>query len=100
VQKRRNVCELIVSTWNFARLRRVSLRDVGPLQYDTHPMTRKAAEPPSRRPARRRSVAPLVPPEKPKVVRKEPRRAPQTRLDSDFGICLCVVPAVRRRQDA
>jgi hypothetical protein len=85
---------------DFARLPLVSLRGVGPVQYDTHPMTRKAAEPPSRRPARRRSAAPLVPPEKPKVVRKGSRRPPESRLDSDFGICLCVVPAVRRRQDA
>jgi hypothetical protein len=85
---------------DFAQAVHVSLRDVGPLQYDTYPMTRKAAEPPGRRPARRRSAAPLVLPEKPKVVRKQPRRAPEARLDSDFGICLCVVPAVRRRQDA
>jgi hypothetical protein len=39
-------------------------------------------------------------PDKPKAVRKEPQRPSESRLDSDFGICLCVVPALRRRQDA
>jgi hypothetical protein len=79
----------------------VALRIVGSTQYELPPMTRKAAEPGSRRPVRRRNVASHVSiPDKPKTVRKEARRASDARLDSDFGICLSVVPALRRRQDA
>jgi len=33
-------------------------------------------------------------------VRKPVERAAESRLDSDFGICLSVVPALRRRSDA
>jgi hypothetical protein len=63
---------------------------------------RKADPSSSRRPARRRTLAVPFPsqPEEQRPARKASERPGESRLDSDFGICLCVVPALRRRSDA
>jgi hypothetical protein len=63
---------------------------------------RKADPSSSRRTARRRSLStPLpAPPDEARPARKASERPGESRLDSDFGICLCVVPALRRRSDA
>jgi len=65
----------------------------------------RKADPSSKRSARRRTLAtPFVPgvpgSEEERHVRKAVERPAESRLDSDFGICLSVVPALRRRSDA
>jgi len=67
---------------------------------------RKAEPSSSRRSMRRRTPTsfPATPAPTPydleRHVRKAGERSTESRLDSDFGICLCVVPALRRRSDA
>jgi hypothetical protein len=67
---------------------------------------RKADPSSSRRSMRRRTQTPFpappgpTPPDLDRHVRKAGERSTESRLDSDFGICLCVVPALRRRSDA
>ena len=67
---------------------------------------RKADPSSSRRGMRRRTQTPFPAPPGPtpsdidRHVRKAGERSTESRLDSDFGICLCVVPALRRRSDA
>jgi hypothetical protein len=66
---------------------------------------RKADPSSSRRSMRRRTPAPFAPspatpPDLDRHVSKAGERSTESRLDSDFGICLCVVPALRRRPDA
>jgi hypothetical protein len=65
----------------------------------------RKADPSSRRSGRRRTLATAFPPGVPasneqRQVRKAVERPAESRLDSDFGICLSVVPALRRRSDA
>jgi hypothetical protein len=67
---------------------------------------RKADPSSSRRSMRRRTPPAFPAPPAPtpsgpaRHVRKAGERSTESRLDSDFGICLCVVPALRRRPDA
>jgi hypothetical protein len=70
---------------------------------------RKADPSSSRRSGRRRTLATAFPPSSApgspgsdgqRHVRKASDRPAESRLDSDFGICLSVVPALRRRSDA
>jgi hypothetical protein len=66
---------------------------------------RKADPSSSRRTGRRRTTSTPFPPsaapaDLARPVRKGGERSTESRLDSDFGICLCVVPALRRRSDA
>jgi len=58
-------------------------------------MSRKA-DPSSRRSPRRRASAGLTPDPNLKVNRKEPLDS----VDSDFGLCLALAPALRRRTDS
>ena len=64
----------------------------------------RKADPSSRRSGRRRTLATAFPPaatsDEQRHVRKPVERPAESRLDSDFGICLSVVPALRRRSDA
>ena len=65
----------------------------------------RKADPSSRRSGRRRILATPFPPgvapsDEQRHVRKPVERPVESRLDSDFGICLSVVPALRRRSDA
>ncbi|HEY4886229.1 MAG TPA: hypothetical protein VII08_21570 [Myxococcales bacterium] len=57
-------------------------------------MSRKA-DPSSRRSPRRRTLADLPADPHLKPVRKEPAES----IDSDFGLCLALAPALRRRTD-
>ena len=70
---------------------------------------RKADPSSSRRSGRRRTLTTTFPPpsspgspgsDAQRHVRRATERPAESRLDSDFGICLCVVPALRRRSDA
>jgi len=63
---------------------------------------RKADPSSSRRSGRRRPLATPFPPpaDEQRHLRKATERPAESRLDSDFGICLSVVPALRRRSDA
>ena len=66
---------------------------------------RKADPSSSRRSGRRRTPTPFPPPsaqgsDAQRQVRRATERPAESRLDSDFGICLSVVPALRRRSDA
>jgi hypothetical protein len=66
---------------------------------------RKADPSSSRRTVRRRTptpfpASPAPPSDLDRRTRKAGERSTESRLDSDFGICLCVVPALRRRSDA
>jgi hypothetical protein len=60
---------------------------------------------PAIRTSRKKAVAAAAPRNKRKVARRKPRRAVPAPLrpaeaDCDFGIALCLVPALRRRFDA
>ena len=67
---------------------------------------RKADPSSSRRSMRRRTATPFpappaaTPSDLDRQARKASEGPTESRLDSDFGICLCVVPALRRRPDA
>ncbi|MFL5366042.1 MAG: hypothetical protein ACJ78Z_03000 [Myxococcales bacterium] len=66
---------------------------------------RKADPSSSRRTLRRRTptafpASPAPASDLDRRARKAGERSTESRLDSDFGICLCVVPALRRRSDA
>jgi hypothetical protein len=63
-------------------------------------MTRKA-DPPSRRPSRRKpSRRPSVQGLPPQVTRAPKARGTDEKLDCDFGLAFRVVPALRRPPDA
>jgi len=64
-------------------------------------MSRKA-DPPSRRPVRRSSArrAQTAGPRPPQSQTAGKAAAADARADCDFGLALCVVPALRRRPDA
>jgi len=60
-------------------------------------MTRKAAEPSSRRSPRRRPPPDVPAPARPA---RKSAQEPVDSLDSDFGLALALCPALRRRPDA